>query len=140
MSAIFSDFPWLAVLVATLAYFMLGAIWYSPVLFSKPWLRYTGIDMNAPDAKKGTAAIMTGSFIMMLIAVTGLGILVQRLDLTGGWISGLKLGATTGICFAATGISVAFVYEKRPLGLHLIDGGYTILGHILAAIILCLWR
>lgn len=28
---------WLAVIVATIVYFALGALWYSPVAFGKPW-------------------------------------------------------------------------------------------------------
>ena len=33
---------WLAVLAATIASFAVGAVWYSPLLFVKPWQRQTG--------------------------------------------------------------------------------------------------
>ncbi len=140
MQDVFIDFPWLQVFVATLAFFMFGALWYSKLLFASTWVRHTGIKMDDAEAKKGVAAIMGGSFVLMLISVFGLAILAQKLELEGGWISGLKLGAVTGICFAATAISVAFIYEKRPLALHLIDGLYMVCGHIIAAIILCVWH
>ena len=47
-AAIFSNINWLAVLVATIAYFMLGAVWYSKALFGAKWASPVGIDMNNP--------------------------------------------------------------------------------------------
>ncbi len=137
---VFLDINWIAVIVATLGYFMLGALWYSPVLFAKKWIRYTKIDVNDPEMKKGTAMIMLGSVVLMFVCSVGLAILVNRLDIQGGWISGVKLGLVTGICFAATAVHISFIYEKRPLGLHLIDGGYNITGNVIAAVILAIWR
>src|SRR3569623_1595659 len=110
---------WLAVLVAGLAYFFLGALWYT-VLFGKQWRSYNSAPMNMPDAKKGATTIMIGSFILMLICAFGLSLIVTRLFLTG-WQVGLKLGLLTGICFAGTAVSISYLYEKRPLGLHLIN-------------------
>ena len=54
----FSHLNWLAILVAALAYFVLGALWYSKVLFVKPWLRMTGIKVDDPSAKKGLGQIL----------------------------------------------------------------------------------
>jgi hypothetical protein len=38
----------LPVLVATAAIFIAGWLWYSPLLFLKPWLRLRGMDPSAP--------------------------------------------------------------------------------------------
>lgn len=129
---------WLAVLVAGLAYFLLGAFWYT-TLFGKKWQSYNRVLMNDPNAKKGTAAIMFVSFILMLICTLGLALIVTRLSLTG-WEVGLKLGLLTGVCFAATAVHISYIYEKRPLGLHLINGLYNVAGNIIAAIIIACWR
>ena len=48
---------WLAVLAAAVAYFSLGAIWYSKVLFAKKWLALTKIDASDPNASKGMVGI-----------------------------------------------------------------------------------
>lgn len=137
-TTIFSNLNWLHILVAALAYFALGSIWYAP-LFGKKWVAYQNIDMNAPDAKKGVALIMFGSFVWMLIAVIGLAIIVYRLNLTEV-LSGVKWGLLTGICFSAAAISITYLYTKKPLGLHLIDGLYHVIGQIIAAVILCVWK
>lgn len=137
-SALFSNINWLAVLVGGLAYFMLGAVWYSG-LFGKAWIRLAGINMNDPNAKKGVAQIMMSSFVLMVVVSVGLGILITRIG-SSGWMTGLKVGLIAGICFSATAISISYLYEKRPLGLHLINGAYNILGCVLAGIIIAVWK
>lgn len=82
---------------------------------------------------------MIASFILMLICSFGLSLIVTRLYLSG-WQVGLKLGLLTGVCFAATAVSISYLYEKRPLGLQLINISYNILGNIVAAIIVASWK
>jgi len=135
---LFSHLNWLAVLVAAVAYFMLGALWYSKALFATQWARAVGLKMDDPS-KKGLGKMMLTSFILILLTCLGLALLVARLDLTV-WMSGLKLGATTGLLFACTAVAISFVYESRPTSLYFIDGGYHLVGHIAAAIILVCWR
>ena len=138
---LFSHINWLAVLVAGLAYFVLGAIWYSKALFAPKWAKLVGIDMSNPDPnmKKGLASMMLGSFVLIILSCIGLSMLVVRMDL---FIlsSGLKLGAITGLLFATTAVSISFIYEKRPLALYFIDCGYHVVGHLAAAVILVMWR
>ena len=135
---IFKDINWIAVLAGTIGYFMLGALWYS-FLFQKKWIAYNKIDMNDPNGKKGVGAIMFASFIMMFICTVGIAILVEYMDLKG-WMYGVKLGLLTGGCFAVTSIAINMLYEKKPLGLFFINGGYQLLGNIIAAVIICCWR
>ncbi|MGF2413538.1 MAG: DUF1761 domain-containing protein, partial [Ferruginibacter sp.] len=122
-----NDINWLAVLVAGIAYWMLGALWYS-LLFKNKWLEYTKINPNDPEAKKGAGVMFGGSLVMMIVTAIGLAIIVNRLELTACWMSGLKLGAITGLLFGSTAISISYLYEKRPFGLYLINCGYTVLG------------
>lgn len=139
MDTLFSDINWLAVLVAAIAYFALGALWYSKILFAPKWIAYTKVDPANPDATKGMAAIMLMSFVWMFITCIGLAILVSRIELVV-WQTGLKLGLLTGVCFGMAALSISYLYEKRPAGLHLINGGFTVLGNIIAAIIICCWN
>ncbi len=37
---------WLAVIAATLSMFVLGALWYSPLLFVKPWANAAGLEID----------------------------------------------------------------------------------------------
>lgn len=138
-SDLLSNLDWLHILVAALAYFALGAIWYS-FLFQKQWVRYQNIDMNNPDARKGAGAIMFVSFIWMFLVTVGLAILISKMQLEGGVMSGVKLGLTTGVLFSAAAVSITYLYIKKPLGLHIIDGLYHVVGQIIAAVILLVWQ
>jgi len=138
ITEIFKEINWIAVLVGTLAYFFLGAIWYS-FLFKEKWIAYNKIDMSDPNGKKGVGAIMFASFIMMFICSAGLAILAEYLVISG-WLYGLKLGLLTGVCFACTSMAINMLYEKKPLGLFFINGGYQVLGNIIAAVIIVCWR
>lgn len=135
---LFSLYNWPAVLVAAVAYFALGAFWYSG-LFGRQWVAYHKINVEDPEMKKGVAGIMITSFILMLVAVVCIEMIVIRLHLSGA-ITGLRWGIMTGGGFAATAVSIGYLYTKKPLGLHLIDGLYHVCGHIVAAIILCVWQ
>jgi hypothetical protein len=140
MGYLFNDLNWLAILLGGLAYFALGALWYSPVLFVKKWIAYLKIDVNNADAKKGMGMMFGGSFLMMFIQALAIAILAERLGIRGdGWMSGVKLGALTGCCFSSATIGVNYLYEKKPFGLFLINAGYAVVGNIIAAVIICSW-
>jgi uncharacterized protein DUF1761 len=135
---LFSQVNWLAVLVAALAYFFLGAIWYS-ALFRNAWIKATGTNMNDPNARKGFAGIMITSFITILITTIGLALIITRVQ-SSGWMTGAKLGLIGGLCFSAATIYNSNLYEKRPLALSAINGLYNIIGCVIAGVIIAVWH
>lgn len=139
MAHLFDYINWIAVIVAAVAYFALGALWYSKILFATKWIAYLKLDVNDPNAKKGMGLMFGGSLVLMFIQSLAIAVLAQRLEVEGGWMSGIKLGALTGSCFCAAAIGVNYLYEKKPLGLFLINAGYAIFGNIIAAVIICSW-
>ena len=40
----FADLNWLAILVAALAFFALGAVWYQPKVMGGRWMKAAGVD------------------------------------------------------------------------------------------------
>ena len=136
-SDLFSQVNWLAVLVAAVAFFLLGAIWYS-FLFRNAWIKAAGVNMNDPNGKKGVAGIMITSFITILVTTIGLALLINRVG-SGGWMTGCKMGLLAGVCFCAMAICNSYLYEKRPLALHLINSFYNIVGCVIAGIIISVW-
>jgi hypothetical protein len=137
-TVLFSHLNWVAILAAAVAYFSLGSIWYT-ALFGKRWVAYQNINVDDPEMKKGVAATMLSSFLLMAVAVFCLAMLVSRLNLTEA-VSGVKLGLLTGVGIAATAVGIGYLYTKKPVGLHLIDGLYHVAGNVIAAVILCVWQ
>jgi len=55
---------WLAIFVAAISTMVMGFLWYSPLLFAKPWMREMGCDPNdkakIEEMRKGAAAAYGG--------------------------------------------------------------------------------
>ena len=137
---IFSHLNWWAILVAGLAYFILGAVWYSKALFGTQWAKLINLDTNNPDLKKGMGKMMASTFILIIIVCFGLALLIHMINFGDNYLYGIKLGLLTGFGFATTAMSINYVYENKPSDLYFINAGYHVMGHVLAATILVLWR
>lgn len=130
----FSTVNFLAVLVAALSSFVIGSLWYSPVLFGKVWQKESG--MNDEKIKSGNMVKTFGlAFVLSLIIAINLSLFFAgQVDFT----SGLLYGAFTGIFWVATAIGVIYLFEQKSLKLWLINAGYhavgfTVMGGILGA-------
>jgi hypothetical protein len=134
-ATLLSNLHWLAILAGAAAYWILGAIWYSPLLFAKPWVKMVNLKMDDPDAKKGMPLLFIGSFVLMFVASTGLGILLQALSVPDA-MHAAKLGLLVSVCFSFTANSISYLYTRKPAGLYAIDGGYHIIGTVLAAVVI----
>jgi hypothetical protein len=98
------------------------------------------LDVNDPAHKQGMGKMMAGSFLLMAITCIGLALLIVKVNFADDYMYGIKIGLMTGVCYASTAVSINYVYEKKPLGLFLINNGYHVIGHIIAATILIMWR
>ena len=129
-----------ALLVATVAFWALGALWYSPVLFGKRWQKEIGF--TDEDLKKANMALVFGlSFILMFIMVFGMNLMLNvHKPEDVSWLNGMYLGLFTGLFFSMTTIGINYLYQRRSVVLWLIDGIYIILGLAIAGIILGAWR
>lgn len=56
--AVLGDLNWLAVLVATIAFFALGGVWYSNALFGKQWTEAVAWEMSEEDKPPITLYLM----------------------------------------------------------------------------------
>ncbi len=132
---------WLHIVVAAIAYFALGALWYSKILFANPWIKGHGINVMDPNGKKGMAGIMIGSFVLMFLTTVGVAILQQLIPaykLDAAHV--VKYSLLLSCLFSFTTISVGYLYNKKPLSVHLIDGLYHVVGINIAALILAEWK
>ncbi len=135
----FTHLNFLAIAAGAAAYFLLGAIWYSPILFAKSWAKIVGMDMNDPNKRKGMGVMMVSSFACFFILSIGVSFLSHALHLQT-WASSLRFGLLIGVCFGATIMSVGYVYQKRPMMLYLIDGAYHLIGTAIVSIIVTVWK
>ncbi|MEQ1769947.1 MAG: DUF1761 domain-containing protein [Devosia sp.] len=126
---------WLAVIVAAIAMFALGAVWYSPVLFVKQWAAAAGLEIDY--AKRGNLGLILGtSFVLTLIMAANLAFFVNGLDLG----TTVMYAVAAGLGWAALSLWIISLFERRPFAYVLINGGYLTVGFALMGLILGLWR
>jgi hypothetical protein len=128
---------WLAVIVATIAMFGLGALWYSPALFVNQWAKAANVSR---EGKPGSnfILIMVGAFVLNLIMAANLAFFLAGPDTTLAFALGASVAA--GLGWATLSIWIISLFEQRPFSYVLINGGYITLGFALMGLILGLWR
>ena len=131
---------YLAVVVAAVAAWILGALWYSPALFARQWMAAHNYSPERIEAmKKGMAKTYAISFLCFVVMAGVLAILVDRMGILGA-LGGVKLGAITWLGFAATIGLTANLYSDKPLAAFLIDAGYQLVYMVVMGVILAVWK
>ena len=108
----YGDMNWLAIVCAGLAYWLLGAVWYS-ALFSKAWrsaVEQHGVKLGQPN-QSGMGAKLIVTLICNLIAAIVLARVIHQLhgvDL----LRGLKIGAGVGVGFCATALTMTYLWQS----------------------------
>lgn len=130
-----SKINWLAVIVAAVSSFAVGGLWYSPLLFGKPWARLNGLSDD--QLRGGTARVFGGALICAFIAAVNLAFF---LGATATLAFGTFAGFAAGLGWAATSLTTTFLFERRPASLIAIDASYHVVSLTLMGLILGAWR
>lgn len=129
-----------AVLTSALAFWVLGALWYSPILFSNRWQKEVGF--KEEDITKSNMFIVFGaSFLLMLFMVWALNFVINshKAENVNLWM-GMTYGLFVGFFFSMLTMGINYLYQRRSVVLWLIDGVYVVVGLGIAGAILGAWR
>jgi len=131
-----------SVLVAAVATMILGFLWYSPLLFAKPWTLAMGYDPNdkakMEEMRKGAGKLYGITFIASLISAF---VLAKIIDVTtvNSALYGMKIGFAVWLGFVTTVQLTSTLFKKRPIKLYLIDTGYQLVCYLAMGAILAKW-
>jgi hypothetical protein len=125
------------ILVAAISRMALGALWYSPALFLKQWMKITGIGER--EMKRGMGGKIAGDVMGSLLMALVMAHMVGWSDVTE-MLGGLAVGFLCWIGFVAVSTFSSVTYEKRPFGLFALHNGYNLLSLLLMGVILAVWR
>lgn len=129
----------LAVIVCAIVLWVLGAAWYSPVMFAKKWSALIGIKRE-PGNREGLLLGMTASFICDVVTSFILANLIVWSNVPKGFGQGAVIGVLAWIGFNAAPNLPQGLYEKRPFKLFAINSGYWLVGLFIVGGILGIWR
>lgn len=124
-----SQVSWLGVIVGAAIYFFLGALWYSPPLFAKPWQAAIGWDDSRPQPQTNPMTYVVPA-LLYLIAAIAMAIVAAATG-TDSISEGLVLGLITGIGFALPMVGVEATFDPnkpKPMTWFLITVAYHLIG------------
>ena len=125
-----------AVLIAAVSDFVVGAVWYSPIMFYRAWMTTNGF--TDEDLKRGSPVRIYGlTLLFSLIISYNLAFFLAEPGLTPSW--GMTAGALAGL-WAVLGLWIIGQFERRSASYLLINGGYLLIAFALKGLIIGLWQ
>jgi hypothetical protein len=132
----------LGVLVAAVSTMVIGFLWYSPLLFAKPWVREMGYDMNdkakMEEMKKSAGPAYAGSFVASLVSAFMLALFLHWTR-TENWQFGVLIGFHVWLGFVATVQLTGVLFMKQSMRLFAINTGYQLVCYVIMGAILGAW-
>ena len=115
LSNIIANLNFWAVIVAALSTFVVGSLWYSPILFGKKWMELNGFtEESIKDGRYTMATIFGSSFIAALFAAFAMAMFMGPESNAGfGVFAGFMIAL-----FVITSYSIHYtkLYEGSRLG------------------------
>jgi hypothetical protein len=138
---------WLAIFVAAIVIFILGGLWYSPLLFAKRWVALQGKteeQMRADAAAANMPVLYISAFVCSFLIAVVMGHFIAHMSTLNVMEPGAAHGALFGfgcwLGFAAPTSYATAIFSGTPKQKWLIDSTYNLVSFVLAGIILAVWR
>jgi hypothetical protein len=131
---------YLAVFVAAIAVFVLGWLWYSPLLFFKPWMRARGLD---PAVAMAGAKMPGGKLVIELVRCIVLAYVVAHFVAALGvnnWLAAIHLGIFLRIGFPVILLIGSILWENVPVKVAAIHAGDWLVKLLVIPIIVSVWQ
>ena len=125
-----------AVLLSALSTFLIGGLWYSPVVFGKAWMRENGF--KEEELKQSNMIKIFGlTFFLSLIAAVNLAMFLGPEDKP---VMGALWGFLAGFGWVATFVGTHYLFERKSFTLFLINAGYSVVALTVMGTILAAWK
>jgi len=132
----------MAVLVAAIATMIIGFLWYSPLLFARPWTILMGYDPDdkakLQEMQKSTGKLYGIAFIASLISAFVLDKIIA-VTTVNRIPYGLKIGFAIWLGFVMTVQLTDMLFGKKPTKLFLINTGYQLVCYLVMSVIFTVW-
>ena len=116
---------WLAIVIATVVFFAVGAVWYS-ALFARAWQREVGLTTEQLTGGRSMVLIMGTCLLLEFVVVLMLGHLFARTQ--PGDHAKMMMASGFGLAIMAPAIGINYLYQRKSLKLFLIDAGHFVVG------------
>ena len=124
----------LAAVAAAVAMFVVGGVWFSPLLFSRAWMEEN--KLTETSLQGGLARVFGVSFLLMLVMAFNLAAFIGP-DPDVGFA--VAASAAAGIGWVAMAFGVVYLFERRSLRIWFINAGYFMVGFVVMGLVIGLW-
>lgn len=136
----FTTINYVAVIVAALATFFIGALWYSPLLFAKQWMKAHGYtEEKLKEMQKTAMPAYVVSLVCYLVMAYVLAMFIGAMNIASAK-GGMWMGFFAWLGFAATLGLTANMFSDKKLATYFIDAGYQLVYLLVMGAILGAWR
>ena len=133
----FAEINFVPVLIAAIAYFMIGWLWYSPMLCGKAYMKELKID--CANMKMENMGVTFGaSFICGLLTACVIKTIMVATYATTPY-QGANVGLLLSVGLVVTNTLNCSLYDQKSTKLFLINSGYNVVGFIAMGAILGVW-
>ncbi len=124
-------FNWVAILVAGVAFFALGAIWYAPPVFGNAWKAAVGA-MPSPIgiAESGVVNVVAALLLAVVLGWAGV----------HDWQGGVQVATVAWAACAGTAAVANTLFERGRAFVILINAGYQLVGFVIMGAIIGAWQ
>lgn len=129
-----NDINLLAVLGASVVSFAFGALWYSPLLFMRPWAIAAGVDPEVPIDNPGRVYPITA--LVTLISVAAFAWFVGPDPSLPAALAGALIA---GVGLIAASMAINYQFASRSVVHWMIDAGFHVVRLLLIGGTLALW-
>ncbi|GMM93449.1 DUF1761 domain-containing protein [Qipengyuania sp. MTN3-11] len=122
------DVNWVAVVIAALAGFLVGGLWYGPIM-GRRWMAAIGLteeDMKSADAGK----LYGFTFLLALLASWTLAHTFASYDQSLGFMVKLLTAFGVALGFIVPALWTNYLFQRADRRLFWIDAGYWLLFYI----------
>jgi Protein of unknown function (DUF1761) len=139
----FHNLNLLAVLVAALSTLVAGFLWYSPILFAKPWMREMGYDPNdkakVQEMQKSAGPAYFASLLASVVTAFILALFFHEMHVQSINL-GLLIAFHVWLGFVATVQLTGVLFMKQSMKLFAINTGYQLVCYLAMGAILSAWK
>jgi hypothetical protein len=127
------------VLVVSIVAFLIGGLWFSPLLFVKAWMAEVNMTPERAKAAGGGKGRMALAFLLTVISTVGLAMLVAVRHASSP-INGAEIGLFVGAVLVGSRAATSDLFELRSMKYFLIVAGHDVVQFTVAGAILGVWR
>lgn len=135
ISYILEHLNYLSILVAAAVNFMIGGLWYSPILFGNKWAALNNLSKEDMSHKGSMAKLMIAAAVVTLLAAFGLSVFTQP----AGWKWGMIIGGFIGVFIVVMNNIKHYAFLNKPVQVMVIDAFHDIICYMAMGLIMGAW-